>query len=182
MANENQKHCPTTRIGERCRCHEGEKHHHRAMERDCHSPLNPLVIVSSSTPRFTIIRKSMQLTFSNAIYDCTIACRSSLKAAPQVADAYPEWKCNQMYPGRDVDNLNAPICVMNQLMKVATVAGIPRHRYLRKAFLAMSVLASSGFPARMSCKGFIAQRYPDMTKNVHTARYPPSKRSRVNGI
>ena len=69
--------------------------------------------------------------------------------------------------------LNAPNLSKLQLINVATVAGAPSLKIRRKAALAIAFLASSGFPARESFNGFIAQTYPEMTKKTATARNPP---------
>jgi hypothetical protein len=66
--------------------------------------------------------------------------------------------------------LNPPIWHKNQLQVVAIVAGIPSLINLRNALLAITFLASSGFPAWASFKGFIEHTYPDKTKKMQTAR------------
>ena len=66
-------------------------------------------------------------------------------------------------------------------MVVARVAGTPSLSIRRKALLAMTFLTSSGLPARASLSGFIEHTYPDMMKNMVTARYPPSSSNRKTG-
>jgi hypothetical protein len=64
---------------------------------------------------------------------------------------------------------------------VATVAGIPSLITLLNALLAILALVSSTFPAPASLRGLMEQTYPDMTKNIDTARNPPWRKSRKKG-
>jgi len=76
-------------------------------------------------------------------------------ASYQVSEGLPEWKFNQQFPGRVMARSNPPVFAKNQLIIVATEAGIANLIILLNALVAIDFLASSGFPALDNLSGFI---------------------------